>query len=294
MNIKEYLSQMKQKVDFELEKYLPNDSTVLSEAMRYSALSHGKRIRATLLIESAKIFNCDDSIVMPFACAIELLHTFSLIHDDLPAMDDDDYRRGQPTLHKKFGEAIAILAADALFALAYEIMSSKKTREKISNNGAILDCIEKISFAIGANGMCLGQSLDILSEGQKITLDDLKFIHKKKTGALIEASIYSGARLAGAGLKNLSKLENFAYHIGLAFQIKDDILDVSGTKEELGKTPGSDIKKNKITYPSLVGLEKSYALMEKEIKDALGYIEDLGENANTLREIAKYIITRNS
>ncbi len=291
LNLK--LKELKEEIDMEIDKYLPDDSNILTEAMRYSALASGKRLRAILLIESAILCGGEKSCVMPFACGIELIHTFSLIHDDLPAMDDDDFRRGIPTAHKKFGEAIAILAADALFALAYQIMSYKPTREKIGNNGAILDCIERISSAIGPKGMCLGQTLDIQSEGQKVTLDDLKLIHRSKTGELISASIYCGGRLAGAGIKNLEHLENFARHLGLAFQIKDDILDVSGKKEELGKTPGSDQRKQKATFPSLLGLEKAKILMDREIESALSCLEHFGEKSATLKDLTKYIAERN-
>jgi geranylgeranyl diphosphate synthase type II len=207
-------------------------------------------------------------------------------------MDNDDLRRGLPTCHKKFGEATAILAADGLFALAYEIMSRKNTREKIGNNGAVLDSMERISLAIGPAGMCLGQSNDMLSEGKKITLDDLKKIHSKKTGALISACVYCGARLSGAGMKQIEKLEQYASHIGLAFQIKDDILDLSGTSGELGKNPGVDEKRGKATFPSIVGTEKAATLLENERVLAVSALEQFGEKAGVLHTLADYIAQR--
>ncbi len=287
-----YMSGMKALVDSEIDRLLPSDGGLLSEAMRYSALAPGKRIRAMLVIESAKICGAEAVTVLPFACAIELLHTFSLIHDDLPSMDDDDLRRGLPTCHKKFGEATAILAADGLFALAYEIMSGKNTREKIGNTGAVLDSIERISRSIGPSGMCLGQSLDMQSEGRSITLDDLKNIHSKKTGALISACVYCGARLAGAGLKQMESLEKYASHIGLAFQIKDDILDLSGTSQELGKNPGSDTRKKKATFPALVGQDKAAAMLEAERVSAVSSLEQFGPSSHILRSLADHIVQR--
>ncbi len=294
MDLSAYLADKKKLVDAELDAVLPLDGSTLSEAMRYSALAPGKRIRAILMMESARVCGGSPENIISFACAVELLHTFSLVHDDLPAMDNDDMRRGLPTSHVKFGEATAILAADGLFALAYEIMSRKGTRAKINNNGALLDSMERISLAIGPVGMCLGQSKDMLSEGKKITLDDLKSIHSKKTGALICACVYCGARLAGAGVKQIENLENYASHIGLAFQIKDDILDLSGTIEELGKTPGADKKKGKATFPSIVGEEKAAAMLEHERVSAIAALEQFGGKAAVLSSIADYIATRTS
>lgn len=292
MDLSAYLADMKRLVDSELDSLLPLDGSILAEAMRYSALAPGKRIRAILMIESAKVCGGSPENVLSFACAAEMLHTFSLIHDDLPAMDDDDMRRGLPTCHKKFGEATAILAADGLFALAYEIMSRKDTRAKINNNGALLDSIERMSLAIGPVGMCLGQSKDMLSEGKKITLDDLKNIHSKKTGVFISACVYCGARLSGAGIKQIESLEKYASHIGLAFQIKDDILDLSGTAEELGKTPGADKKRGKATFPSIVGEDKAAAMLEHERVCAVSSLEQFGDKASVLRSIADYIVKR--
>ncbi|MFA5104854.1 MAG: polyprenyl synthetase family protein [Candidatus Margulisiibacteriota bacterium] len=292
MDLSSYLADMKNLVDSELDGVLPSDGSVLCEAMRYSALAPGKRIRGILVLESFRICGGYEKKVIPFACAVELLHTFSLIHDDLPSMDNDDLRRGLPTCHKKFGEATAILAADGLFALAYEIMSCKDTREKIDNNGAVLDSIERISLAIGPGGMCLGQCNDMLSEGKNITLDDLKNIHSKKTGALISACIYCGARLAGAGIKQIEKLEQYASHVGLAFQIKDDILDLIGTSRELGKNPGSDEKRDKATFPSIVGKEKAAVMLENERTLAVSALEEFGEKAEVLSSLADHIVSR--
>lgn len=292
MDLSAYIAQTKELVDAAIDRALPSDGSVLSEAMRYSALAPGKRIRAMLVMESARVCGGDPSAVMPFSCGVELLHTFSLIHDDLPSMDNDDLRRGLPTSHIKFGEATAILAADGLFALSYQIMSDKSTREKIANNGAVLDAIERISLAIGPSGMCLGQSLDMLSEGKTVTLDDLRSIHAKKTGALISSCVFTGARLSGAGMKQIENLEKYASHIGLAFQIKDDILDLSGTSQEFGKTPGSDEKKGKATFPALVGIEKAEAMLEAERSSAVSALEQFGDRAGVLKALADYIALR--
>lgn len=293
MDIKAYLSEKKSLIDAQLKGFLPSDGSVLSEAMRYSALAPGKRIRAILTIASAQAVGGDEQTVVPVACSIELIHTFSLIHDDLPAMDNDDLRRGLPTSHKKFGEATAILAADALFALAFEILSGEKARKSAKSEGALLEIVNRISSSIGAFGMCSGQSLDMLSEGKKITLEELKLLHKRKTGDLISASVFCGARMFGPSHEQISKLEEYASHIGLAFQIKDDILDLSGTALDLGKNPGSDVKKNKSTFPSLLGMERSMDMLESERSSALKALAVFGNKAELLKDLADYIVDRN-
>ncbi len=293
MSIKEYLEEKRRIVDDALATYLPEDDSVLSDAMRYSALSPGKRIRAILAFASAEAVGGDERQVLPVACVIELLHSFSLIHDDLPAMDDDDMRRGLPTSHVKYGEATAILAGDALFALAYEVMSHGSRRQNVSSD-RIADVISNVSSAVGFRGMCSGQSIDLLSEGKDISLELLEEIHRKKTGALISASVYAGAKIAGASENELRSLHEYSSHIGLAFQIKDDILDVSGTFEEIGKNPGSDVHKKKATFPSLLGIDKSIMLMNEEKKMAYKALGEFGEKSKHLAEIADFIIERNT
>lgn len=292
MDIESYLKEKKQAVDDHLSRFLPKDDSLLSQAMRYSALACGKRLRPILAISAAHSVGGREESIMPAACAIELIHTFSLIHDDLPAMDNDDMRRGIAASHKKFGEAMAILAADALFALAFRIISEKQNRRGIPDE-ALLDVIHEIGMAVGHEGMCSGQSIDLLSEGQNISFDKLKEIHRKKTGNLVVASVCAGAKLSKAGEVQLNCLKKYADHLGLAFQIKDDILDVKGFLKELGKNPGADVKKKKATYPSILGMEKSEKLLSEEKEAALDSISGFDKNADPLRELAKFVVKRN-
>ncbi|MEK7375554.1 MAG: polyprenyl synthetase family protein [Candidatus Margulisiibacteriota bacterium] len=275
MDMDIYLEEKRKLINEELAKYLPKDDSILSQSMRYSALAPGKRIRAILAIASCSCMGGRIETVLPAACAIEFIHTFSLIHDDLPCMDDDDLRRGLPTNHKKFGQATAVLAADALFALAFEVISSDKNIPARSGNRVILE----LSRAAGCLGMAKGQSLDMLSEGKKINITDLFEIHGRKTGDLIIASCRTGAVLAGAGEKEISVLSDYAAHLGMAFQIKDDILDVEGTTEEIGKPRGSDIERKKAAFPSILGLEESKKMLSKELGTALVCLRGFDEKA---------------
>ncbi len=291
MQIENYLSQKRDMVDKELKRLLPGDDSILSRSMRYSALAPGKRIRAILAMASCAACGGKDRAALRAGCAIELLHSFSLIHDDLPAMDDDPLRRGLPTNHIKFGEATAILAGDALFALAYNILSIEEKKSGLKP-AASLKIVNFLSAAIGHSGMCSGQSLDLESENKKITFEKLKEIHSKKTGELIKASVFAGSVCAGANQKRTEALLKYAKHIGMAFQIKDDILDVSSTARQLGKTPGSDMKKKKSTYVSLFGVERAKEMMRTEISMALSSLKVFGKNGEVLKRLAVYISER--
>jgi geranylgeranyl diphosphate synthase, type II len=290
-DLAKYLEQKKLIVESSMKDFLPKDDSVLAQAMNYSALAPGKRIRAFLVLESALLCGGAEENVMPAACAIEFIHAFSLIHDDLPAMDDDDLRRGLPTCHKKFTEAVAILAGDALFALAYKVIAEGAFSGLYTHENASY-AVREISRSVGFEGMCEGQSMDLISEGRDISYEDLRRIHEKKTGELIQASIYAGAKLADAGPEKISSLLEYGRHIGLAFQIKDDILDVVASTNELGKSAGADIKRNKATYPSILGMEKSAGLLQDEKRLAISSLRPFGDEASYLAQLAEYIIDR--
>ena len=263
---------------------------IIFDSMKYSLEAGGKRIRPVLLLETIKMMGGDCSAGIPFACAVEYIHTYSLIHDDLPAMDDDDLRRGKPTNHKVFGEAVAILAGDGLLNSAFEIMSG----EILKNNcvGSV-KAMNVIASCAGVNGMIAGQIVDIESEGRSISYEDLRYLHSKKTGALIKASVMAGAYIAGANEEELKAVERYSENIGLAFQITDDILDVTGNTSELGKNTGSDIQNDKSTYVSLFGIEKARLLAQDCLKDA---VESLGNFDSQRRlfmeELARFVVMR--
>ena len=260
----------------------------LFSAMEYSLMSGGKRLRPVLLMAAADSVGGDGEKFLSVASSIEMIHTYSLIHDDLPAMDDDDYRRGKLTNHKVFGEAAAILAGDALLTLAFEVM----TRQKNVEPKILLEVVKEFSTAAGASGMVGGQMIDLESEGKKINLDTLKKMHLGKTGALFKAAIRSGAILADADEKKLAALTDYAENFGLAFQITDDILDVVGDEKNLGKPIGSDEKNNKSTYVTLTSLEEAEKLAEKSVVDAVDALKNFGAEADFLRELVKFLIER--
>lgn len=263
---------------------------IIFDSMKYSLEAGGKRIRPVLLLETIKMMGGDCSAGIPFACAVEYIHTYSLIHDDLPAMDDDDLRRGKPTNHKVFGEAVAILAGDGLLNSAFEIMSG----EILKNNCiGYVKAMNVIASCAGVNGMIAGQIVDIESEGRSISYEELRYLHSKKTGALIKASVMAGAYIAGANEEELKAVERYSENIGLAFQITDDILDVTGNTSELGKNTGSDIQNDKSTYVSLFGIEKARLLAQDCLKDA---VESLGnfdsQRRLFLEELARFVVMR--
>lgn len=260
----------------------------LFAAMEYSLMSGGKRLRPVLLMAAADSVGADGEKFLSVASSIEMIHTYSLIHDDLPAMDDDDYRRGKLTNHKVFGEATAILAGDALLTLAFEVM----TRQKNVEPKILLEVVKEMSKAAGVSGMVGGQMIDLESEGKKINLDTLRKMHLGKTGALFKAAIRSGAILAGADEKKLSALTDYAENFGLAFQITDDILDVIGDEKNLGKPVGSDEKNHKSTYVTLTSLDEAKSLAKKSVADALESLKNFGDEANFLRELVKFLIER--
>ena len=260
------------------------------EAMRYSLLAGGKRLRPILCLATCELMGGSLEMALPTACALEMIHTMSLIHDDLPAMDNDDYRRGKLTNHKVFGEDIAILAGDGLLAYAFEYVA---TQTRNVPPLQILEVIARLGRTVGAAGLVGGQVLDLESAGKPdISVETLGFIHTQKTGSLLETSVVSGAVLAGAKAEDIAKLARYAQNIGLAFQIIDDVLDITATKEELGKTAGKDLQAQKATYPSLWGIEESRQQAQQLIDSAIGELSGYDEAAEPLRAIAEYIVNR--
>jgi geranylgeranyl diphosphate synthase, type II len=260
------------------------------EAMRYSLMAGGKRLRPILCLATCELLGGTLEIAMPTACAMEMIHTMSLIHDDLPAMDNDDYRRGKLTNHKVYGEDVAILAGDGLLAYAFEFIA---VHTKTVPADRVLQVIAQLGRAVGAAGLVGGQIVDLESEGKPdVSLETLNFIHRHKTGALLEASVVCGATLAGASSSERQRLSDYAQNIGLAFQIVDDVLDITATQEELGKTAGKDLQAQKATYPSLWGIEESTRQANQLIADAKAQIEGFGEQAYPLMAIADYITAR--
>ncbi|MBW1746160.1 MAG: polyprenyl synthetase family protein [Deltaproteobacteria bacterium] len=292
-DLNSYLILKRKNVNAFIDEILNNTakSSRIVQAMHYSLMAGGKRVRPILCIAASEAVGGNADDVLPAACAIEMLHTYSLIHDDLPAMDNDDLRRGKPTCHIAFDEATAILAGDALLTLAFRILSSINViDENISSNW--LKIIHKISFAAGHNGMIEGQMRDIASEGSLLSLKKLEDIHSLKTGALIEASIFSGALLGGGSPKQIDQLEIYAKKIGLAFQVTDDILNIEGDPAVMGKAVGTDNARGKSTYPSMMGLNKSKEFAKKLVRNALQALDDFDNNSNSLRAIACYIVER--
>lgn len=294
MNFKSDLKERKNIVDNAIEEFFKNKEglqrTVI-ESMEYSMKAGGKRLRPVLLLEVCKMVGGNTKDAMPFALAMEMIHTYSLIHDDLPAMDNDDYRRGKPTNHKVYGEGIAILAGDGLLNLAFETML-----EKINNNPDFFDrgirAMRLISRASGINGMIGGQVVDLESEGKKIDIETLDFIHHNKTSALIEASINAGAIIGGATEDQYRNLEIYGKSIGLAFQIVDDILDVIGDEKKLGKRIGSDQDNKKSTYPSIYGIDESKKIASRLIENGIEALKVFDEKAEFIRDLAKYLEVR--
>lgn len=295
VNLPVYLEEKRRLVDRFLDRILPSEDTYpesLHQAMRYSLLAGGKRLRPILVIASFEaVAKRKSPWLLPTASAMELIHTYSLIHDDLPAMDNDDFRRGKPTNHKVFGEAIAILTGDALLTLAFSLITHPwASRKKFSDR--LTEITHEIAGAAGFDGMIGGQAADILSEGKAVDQSILEYIHLHKTAALIRASIRIGAILAGATPSQLSALSRYGEDIGLAFQIVDDVLDVEGSQEEMGKNVRSDHSKGKKTYPDFFGLSESKRKAKLLVEEAIDSLNRFGRKADPLREIARYIIER--
>lgn len=292
MNFSEKYQSYVNMIEENLLKSIPDGNKycgVLKEAMMYSLMAGGKRLRPVLALASAEMFDTNPQEVVSFGCAIEMIHTYSLIHDDLPAMDNDDYRRGKPTNHKVFGEAMAILAGDALLNMAYETML---TDAAASSSMRKLRAAGVVAQYAGAMGMVGGQVIDLEAEGKTIEGDRLKTMHRLKTGALIKAPVEAAAIISGADDMKLELLSGFAANLGLAFQIKDDILDVEGTAENMGKKPGNDSTCNKSTYVTMYGLEQSKELLRKVTDKGLSCLDAFGEKAQFLRELAQSLVER--
>ena len=267
--------------------------STLQEAMRYSLFAGGKRIRPILSIAAFEAVGGEGDRILPFACALEMIHTYSLIHDDLPAIDNDDYRRGRPTCHKVFGEAIGILAGDALLTEAFRLMSDPSRQEDFSGNeGLILRVINEVAYAAGISGMVGGQVVDVESEGRKVDPSTVQYIHTHKTGAMILVSVRVGAKIGGATEKVLAAMTSYGEKIGLTFQIADDLLNIEGDAAALGKSIGSDRSKGKATYPSVLGLTESKKRARELTESALDALTPFGREADSLREIARFIISR--
>ncbi len=294
ISIDDYLKARKKIVDEALDRYLPGEDTfppAIFESVRYSVFAGGKRIRPILCMASAETVGGNIETVLPVACALELIHTYSLIHDDLPAMDDDDYRRGKPTNHKVFGEDIAILAGDALLTEAFHLMSKREFTDKISSD-RLLAVIGDISEAAGFFGMVGGQVVDVQSEGKEVGEETLNYIHTHKTAEMIAASVRAGAVLSGGSENKTGALSDYGRNIGLAFQIADDILDIEGKQEILGKDIGSDRSRGKVTFPAIFGLEASRKKARDLVDRALADITQFDSRAEPLRMIATFIIER--
>ena len=291
MNLTSYLKERKSWVEAALTASVRNESIpeALRNAMIYSLEAGGKRLRPILVIASAEAVGGNVDKVMHAAIAMEMIHTFSLIHDDLPAMDDDSLRRGKPTNHKVFGEAFAILAGDALLAQAFYVLTNTSTN---LNSTATIEVIRDIAKATGGCGMTGGQALDIEATGKKITESELTKLHLCKTGALITASVTSGAKLCGADSSQVLAFSKYGDSIGLAFQITDDLLDIEGNESVIGKDIGSDESKGKSTYPAIIGVEASRQRAKNLVNDAIQSLSSFDEKAEPLRLIAKYIIER--
>lgn len=297
-NLQSYLSERRSQVEAALDNTL---SVVypekIYEAMRYSLMAGGKRLRPILCLATCEMLRAEQAIAMPTACALEMVHTMSLIHDDLPAMDNDDYRRGKLTNHRVYGEGVAVLAGDALLAYAFEYIATQ-TPQSVSpgQSGArpeqILKVIALLGKAVGAAGLVGGQIVDLASEGTAVNEETLTFIHMHKTAALLEVSVTAGAILAGADRTVIAQLTRYAQRIGLAFQIVDDVLDITSTSETLGKSVGKDVAVQKATYPRLWGLEASQRKAQQLVDEAGAELADFGDRALPLKAIANYITAR--
>lgn len=291
MQLPSFFEEDRAAVDAALDRLMPAETAhppSIHAAMRYSVMAGGKRVRPILCLESARIFSEDVRAVLPVACALEFIHTYSLIHDDLPALDNDDLRRGQPTCHKKFGEATAILAGDALLTLAFEALANAPIEP--SRRVAILSHVAASAGTV--NGMVGGQVADLEAEGRAIEPAELEYIHRSKTAALIRASVVSGAVAGGAEENDVARLKRFGETIGWAFQVVDDILDVEESSAALGKTAGKDAAQKKATYPALYGLEKSRQFASELESRAMAELEAYGPRAARLRALAELIVRR--
>jgi geranylgeranyl diphosphate synthase, type II len=292
VNLKEYLRTRQKVIDRALDRYLPKTSTkpvTLHKAMRYSLFAGGKRLRPILCLAAAEACRGNIDNALPLACAFECIHTYSLVHDDLPSMDNDDFRRGRPTCHKVFGDGIAVLAGDALLTIAFEIVSNAKPTPRYD----ISILLREIAVAAGSERLIAGQVADLEAEGKRVKRDQLRFIHENKTAAILKSSVRLGAMSANADARKLSAITQFGKRLGLAFQVIDDILDVTQTSEILGKSAGKDVAAKKATYPAVIGLEKSRAearRLTRQAHDALSVFRE--DDAEALHALANYLLER--
>ncbi|MBT9172772.1 MAG: Farnesyl diphosphate synthase [Syntrophomonadaceae bacterium] len=280
-------------VDRALERYLPAEEAYPEEiyrAMRYSVFAGGKRLRPLLTLAAADIYSIPRQHALPVACALELVHTYSLVHDDLPALDNDDYRRGRLSNHRVFGEAIAILTGDALLTLAFELLARETAH--LFPAATVVRLVQEMAAAAGAAGMIGGQVVDLLAEGRKVDAGTLDYIHRHKTGMLFSCAVRSGALLGEPSPGDLAQLNSFAEHAGLAFQIADDILDIVGDLEVLGKKPGSDLRKQKVTYPAMFGLAEAKRKATETLNSAKAALAPFGDKAGQLLVLADFLVNR--
>ena len=291
MELKRYLASRQKEVERALDRFLPKESAkpaTIHKAMRYSLFAAGKRLRPILCLAAAEACGGEVDRAMPLACAVECIHTYSLIHDDLPSMDDDDFRRGRPTCHKVFGDGIAVLAGDALLTIAFEIAAAVKPTRRYR----LQQIITEIAIAAGSRKLIAGQVADLEAEGQEITRKELRYIHENKTAAMLIGAVRLGAMSANATAKELEAISAFGAALGLAFQVIDDILDVTQTSEKLGKSAGKDIVAQKATYPAVIGLEKSRAEAQRLTNEAHIALSVFGAKADTLHALANYLLDR--
>ncbi|RME93040.1 MAG: polyprenyl synthetase family protein [Verrucomicrobia bacterium] len=290
-DLKQYVHTLRKEVDKALDRHLPRANTkpvTLHKAMRYSVFAGGKRLRPILCLAAAEACGGNRAQAMPLACALECIHTYSLIHDDLPAMDNDDFRRGRPTCHKVFGEAVAILAGDALLTLAFEIAAQCRGWRRYNHKDIILELAE----AAGSRQLVGGQVADLEAEGRTIKESELRFIHERKTAALLTTSLRLGGMAANCNRSQLKALTDFGFNVGLAFQVIDDILDVTQSSEQLGKTAGKDQAVGKATYPAIVGLERSREIAAALTKKAFRALKDFHGRPQALLALGKYLLER--
>lgn len=291
MDLKRYLVARQKEIDRALDRFLPKASVspaTIHKAIRYSLFAGGKRLRPILCLAAADACGGKTSAALPHACAVECIHTYSLIHDDLPSMDNDDLRRGRPTCHKVFGDGIAILAGDALLTIAFEIATHAKPVSRYD----LRDVFREIAVASGSRKLIAGQVADLEAEGRRITRAQVRSIHENKTAALLTASVRLGAMAANANAKKLAAISAFGRALGLAFQVIDDILDVTQTSDKLGKSAGKDIAAQKATYPAVIGLDKSRLEARRLTRQAHDALQTLGEDAAVLRALADYLLAR--
>jgi geranylgeranyl diphosphate synthase type II len=296
VDLKAYLEERGGLVNRALQAYLPKvrgPAFRVTEAMHYSLFVGGKRLRPILCLAAAEAVGGDPGEVLPVACALEMIHTYSLIHDDLPAMDDDDLRRGQPTCHKQYDEATAILAGDGLLTEAFRTMAAAADKYE-GRERVLLEVINLVATAAGYQGMVGGQMLDLLAEGRKVTLKELETIHRAKTGALLTAALRAGALMGGGNRVEVTSLTTYGEKFGLAFQITDDLLDVEGETAEMGKAAGMDEKRQKATYPAALGLEATREWARRLVAEAISALEPFQTKAEPLRELAQYLLVRRS